>query len=277
MSDKERKSENDALFRDIVQILVDKCVNPTTSRPYTSGVLERALRTVHFSVELTRSAKQQALLTALPLLQEVFQITRARMRFRVLISASGLPALEALLCDSSGEHAFDVESREACPPGERVTLTADPGALRVLETVARENSGRVEVLSLAVHDGAGGEASTAIPSAICTAPSMHQQNTKDPAKHETVLTALREAIPQRSPDPPPTVVYRGPIDKLGEAHASRRERFLELDKLQLNWTVELRERTIGGVVEAVFFAPDGKMYPSFAHARLQALQASQHQ
>ena len=61
VSDKERELELDSLFKDVASILAEKCVNPHTSRPYTISMLERALKDVHFSVDLKRSAKQQAL------------------------------------------------------------------------------------------------------------------------------------------------------------------------------------------------------------------------
>ena len=72
VSDKERKNTFDNIFRDAVNVLVDKCVNPETNRPYPPGMIERALREVHFQVDPTKSAKQQAL-AALPRLKRCFQ------------------------------------------------------------------------------------------------------------------------------------------------------------------------------------------------------------
>lgn len=115
--------------QDVIQIIVEKCVNPDTRRPYTfgepssrmdssadsascrcrlmlpltaspcnalrlsqrslthasfprAGVLERAVRGLHFNVDPKRSAKQQAL-ELIPKLQEQFPIARAAMRFKV--------------------------------------------------------------------------------------------------------------------------------------------------------------------------------------------------
>jgi ribosome maturation protein SDO1 len=61
VSDKERRAELDVLVKDIVSVLVDKTINPTTSRPYTHTMLERALRDLHFNPDTRKSAKQQAL------------------------------------------------------------------------------------------------------------------------------------------------------------------------------------------------------------------------
>lgn len=74
------------------------------------------------------------------------------------------------------------------------------------------------------------------------------------------------------------VVYpRGAVAQLPEEHASRRERFAELDDLQPGWTVELRSRGEGGTIDAVFFSPGGECVGAFANARRAALKASKEQ
>ena len=60
MSEKERHTQLEAMFREIATIVADKCVNPDTKRPYTVGVIERAMKDVHYAVKPQRSAKQQA-------------------------------------------------------------------------------------------------------------------------------------------------------------------------------------------------------------------------
>jgi hypothetical protein len=76
--------------------------------------------------------------------------------------------------------------------------------------------------------------------------------------------------------PAAQLVYaRGPIAALPDAHASRRERFAELDALQPGWAVELRARTgAGAAVDAVFYPPGGgAALKSYAEARRAALKA----
>ena len=51
VSDRERAVVYDTLFRDAAHVLVDKCVNPASGRPYTLGVIERALKDIHFVVD----------------------------------------------------------------------------------------------------------------------------------------------------------------------------------------------------------------------------------
>ncbi len=61
VSEKERNNQLESMFRDIATIVADKCVNPETKRPYTVGIIERAMKDVHYSVITTRSTKQQVL------------------------------------------------------------------------------------------------------------------------------------------------------------------------------------------------------------------------
>ena len=47
------------MFRDIATIVSEKCVNPDTKRPYPVGVIESAMKEIHFSVKPTKNTKQQ--------------------------------------------------------------------------------------------------------------------------------------------------------------------------------------------------------------------------
>ena len=76
------------------------------------------------------------------------------------------------------------------------------------------------------------------------------------------------------PSPESVVVFaRAPPSLLPEEHASRRERFAELETLQAGWQVELRSRPGAQVVEALFFSPSGEEFKSYAEARRAALKA----
>ena len=59
VSERERQSQLEAMFRDIATTVAAKCVNPDTRRPYTVGVIERAMKDVHYSVKLHKNSKQQ--------------------------------------------------------------------------------------------------------------------------------------------------------------------------------------------------------------------------
>lgn len=59
VSDKERQTQLEQMFRDIATIVAEKCVNPETKRPYTVSLIERAMKDIHYSVKATKSTKQQ--------------------------------------------------------------------------------------------------------------------------------------------------------------------------------------------------------------------------
>ena len=59
VSEKERQTQLEAMFREIATIVTDKCVNPETKRPYTVGVIESAMKDAHYAVKPQRGAKQQ--------------------------------------------------------------------------------------------------------------------------------------------------------------------------------------------------------------------------
>ena len=89
MSEKERQTQLESAFRDVATIVTDMCVNPDTKRPYTVGVVERAMKDIHYSVKPHKSTKQQAL-EVIRLLKPTMPIERARMRLKVT-----LPSREA--------------------------------------------------------------------------------------------------------------------------------------------------------------------------------------
>lgn len=89
VSDRERQSQLDSTFRDIATIVADKCVNPDSKRPYPVGVIERAMKDIHYSVKPSKGSKQQAL-EVIRLLQPSMPIERAKMRLKIQ-----LPSKEA--------------------------------------------------------------------------------------------------------------------------------------------------------------------------------------
>ncbi|EFJ42254.1 hypothetical protein VOLCADRAFT_83724 [Volvox carteri f. nagariensis] len=158
VSDKERKLEYEHLFKDVAGVLVEKCINPATNRPYTLSMLERALRDIHFNVDPKKSAKQQAL-EALPLLQKEFPIERARMRLKLSVPVGSQQELEQLLQREAAEvQSLDVGGGAAGGVCTAVALV-EPGSFRNLHNFIQQQSaassrggvgGRLEVLSLAV-------------------------------------------------------------------------------------------------------------------------------
>lgn len=173
----------------------------------------------------------------------------------------------------------------------------EPGIFRSVHSFIQTSSGgsgRLEVLALAatgdldsdaVASAAGGIEGMSLGGSS-RAPQHHGLQAAAPAGLGTSSGFVAAAAPAAAPAPRAaarggaassgaTVVWpRGPVAELPEEHASRRERFAELDGLQPGWTVELRTRGEGGTIDAVFFSPDGECVGAFANARRQALRAS---
>ncbi|KAL9650527.1 hypothetical protein ABK040_004746 [Willaertia magna] len=82
ISPKEREVMFETMFKDIVTIIINKCINPDTQRPYPMGLIERTLKEeIHLTVKLNKSAKQQAL-EAIRKLKKKIPIERAQMRLK---------------------------------------------------------------------------------------------------------------------------------------------------------------------------------------------------
>ena len=312
VSDKERKVTLENIFRDAVTVLVEKCVNPETNRPYPPGVIERALREIHFSVDPMKGAKQQAL-AALPKLQTVFPIERAPMRFKFAFADA--PAFAARR-DQTLEMLATLDAKVERVTETEIVCTADPSAYRACDKFVRERTGgtgRLEVVTMAVMEGKADQAADPAAAASLAADAPRDRATPAGSSDSGVAFATRElsrALAESSSEASPSeasgatrlttrrvardaagegggagagagdegtyeILYaRGKIAEMPEAFASRRDRFAPLDGIQAGWTVELRKRAGSSVVDAVFFDPDGVGYKAFADARREALRAS---
>jgi ribosome maturation protein SDO1 len=96
VSAKEREHEADNKFKDIACVIAEKCINVETKRPFPVGTIEQCLRDIHFSIHLTKSAKQQAL-EAIRELEKTLPIQRASMRLRILLPTKVGKAVKAKL------------------------------------------------------------------------------------------------------------------------------------------------------------------------------------
>uniref|UniRef100_A0A3Q2PZU8 Ribosome maturation protein SBDS n=1 Tax=Fundulus heteroclitus TaxID=8078 RepID=A0A3Q2PZU8_FUNHE len=145
VSDRERQSQLESMFRDIASIVAEKCVNPNTKRPYTVGLIERAMKDIHYSVKPNRSTKQQAL-EVIRQLKETMEIQRAHMRLRLVV-----PAKEAKRLKEKLKPLLQVVESEEFDEELEMVCLVDPGCYREIdELINCETKGRgtLEVLSL---------------------------------------------------------------------------------------------------------------------------------
>mmetsp|Transcript_12936 Transcript_12936/g.23002 ORF Transcript_12936/g.23002 Transcript_12936/m.23002 type:complete len:391 (-) Transcript_12936:258-1430(-) len=288
VSDKERKAEFQNIFKDIASVLAEKCINPATCRPYTMTVLERALRDIHFNIDPKKNAKQQAI-EAIPLLQKTFPIQRARMRLKLVVPPIAQHEAEALLrrLEASLEQ-MDVGGARGM---DSFTALVDPGAFRELHAFAQQNAARLDVIDQVVTaDALTADQLAAMVGEVRlgaegVARGAEEEEKKKRDDDEVKIISDEKNIDQRrvaraaaenpsQPPPPPlasaALLYRGSVADIPEEHASRKERFAELDTLQPGWTLELRSK--GDTVDAVFFHPSGTKVGAYAAARRMALQ-----
>ncbi|KAJ2854290.1 hypothetical protein J3B02_001378 [Coemansia erecta] len=149
VSDKERNHNLDNMLRDIATVVAEKCVNPSTQQPYTVTMIEKAMADIHYSVNVNRSAKQQAL-DVIKQIQDqgTLPISRAQMRIRVVMPGKDAKRLR----DKLNVLIRSIEDEEKGEEYELVCLI-DPGQYRAItELVGREVKGAGEVVILSLRD-----------------------------------------------------------------------------------------------------------------------------
>lgn len=146
VSDKERHSQIDALFKDIATTVADKCVNPETKRPYPVSIIEKAMKDVHFSVNVNKSAKQQSL-EVIPLIKNEIPLERAQMRVRILLHGKDARKVR----DKAVKQATNVEEENWEAGTANIICLIDPGSFRTLDEMIKtetKGSGQFELLNL---------------------------------------------------------------------------------------------------------------------------------
>lgn len=59
VGEKERNHELSSSWKEIVTLVCEKCVDPKSQRPYTFGMIEKAMSDIHYSIKTGKSAKSQ--------------------------------------------------------------------------------------------------------------------------------------------------------------------------------------------------------------------------
>jgi ribosome maturation protein SDO1 len=59
VGDKERAHDLENLWKEIANQVTEKCVDSTSQRPYTVGMIEKGMIEAGFSVKIGKSAKSQ--------------------------------------------------------------------------------------------------------------------------------------------------------------------------------------------------------------------------
>jgi ribosome maturation protein SDO1 len=156
VAEKERGALLTQLTRDICNIVVAKCFNPLTRRPYPLPTIERSLESIHYTVRLNKTAKQQALEVA-RLLSKTMPLARVRMLLRVQgltekelkdLGAQVLAPGTPLPSSSMGSASAATGASVVEAVSGKQTCLVDPEIYRVIVQAAKS----VEVLDNAVFD-----------------------------------------------------------------------------------------------------------------------------
>ncbi|XP_058796869.1 ribosome maturation protein SBDS [Phymastichus coffea] len=146
VSDKERQSALDSMFKDVATTVADKCVNPQSKRPYSVSLIEKAMKDIHFSVKPNRNAKQQAL-DVIPQLKTVIPLERAQMRLKITISGKEVRKIREKLVKLLSK----IESEDWDSGTLNLVCLIDPGHYREIDELIRsetKGSGILELLNL---------------------------------------------------------------------------------------------------------------------------------
>ncbi|PWO00062.1 Shwachman-Bodian-diamond syndrome protein [Tilletiopsis washingtonensis] len=153
VGDKERSHELSSTFREIATFVAERCVDPSSKRPYTVGLIEKAMHDSHYSIKTGKSAKSQAL-DVIKLLQstKTIPIERAKMRVRITMANKEGKRLKEKIVPL----VETVEDEDWTDEWELIAVI-DPGSLRLINELLETETkgrGRVETLSFSsVADG----------------------------------------------------------------------------------------------------------------------------
>ena len=102
VGEKEREHDLSSVRREIATLVAEKCVDPSTQRPYPVGVIDKAMTEAGFSVKQGKSAKAQVS-ECIKLLQTHSQlpIQRARMRVKVTVPKADAESVRAKVLESA--------------------------------------------------------------------------------------------------------------------------------------------------------------------------------
>lgn len=148
VSDKERQSQIDQLFKDIATTVANKCLNPELKRPYPVTIIEKAMKDAHYSVKPNQSTKVQAM-AVIKLLKESnsIPIERAKMRLKINFKGRDAKKLREKLAKME---SVEIENEEKDEDQITIVFLVDPGQFKEIDNLGKaESKGGVflEVLS----------------------------------------------------------------------------------------------------------------------------------
>lgn len=149
ITDKERQSHNEQVYRDIATTIANTCINPDLKRPYPVTMIEKAMKEVHYSIKPNQSTKQQSL-HVIKLLKEkdVIPIERAKMRLKVNFKGNISKKIKDKIMKIE---SVEMENEEKTEDEITLLFLIDPGSFKEIEAMVKSEKGAlIEVMSYQV-------------------------------------------------------------------------------------------------------------------------------
>eukprot|EP00835_Amoeboradix_gromovi_P002089 NODE_110_length_19453_cov_0.364369.p10 type:complete len:237 gc:universal NODE_110_length_19453_cov_0.364369:15646-14936(-) len=86
LGDLERKDQYTQKQKEISNWISEHTVNPATKKPYSLGLIEKAIGEVHYSINISKNVRQQSI-EVIKLIQEnkILEIERVQLKVRVIV------------------------------------------------------------------------------------------------------------------------------------------------------------------------------------------------
>lgn len=151
ITDKERQSHNEQMFKDIATTVANACVNPELKRPYPVTMIEKAMKEVHYSIKPNQSTKQQAL-QVIKLIKEkdAMPIERAKMRVKVNFRGNASKKVKEKIMKID---SVQMENEEKTDDEITLVFLIDPGSFKDIDSMVKaesKGSALIEVMSYQV-------------------------------------------------------------------------------------------------------------------------------
>jgi len=209
VSEKEREVQLESIFRDIVQLVVERCVHPQTGRQLTASSVDNALKSIGFSVLAEQPAKKQSLKAIEALCAELPEtFVRAKMRLRITCPSTLLAEIKSKLEAAERvqlEEAID-GSAAGASGSSTVTFLCDPNQYREFDNLATSFAAEgvsLHVVTAAVLREAGdvqsGMAQTPVTAAAAQTPTKVVQPVVAPSKADSATQPQAASAPKKGP------------------------------------------------------------------------------
>ncbi|CAK4079364.1 unnamed protein product [Aphanomyces euteiches] len=150
VTDEERATHNESVFREIAGIVADRCVHPESNRPYSVSSIEKLMKDTQYALNPNRSVKQQAS-DVVQSLKARIPITRAKMKVQVSVGLQD----ESLLNDFLSSNTANIVEQQSSDAGLSYVCLIEPDVYRSIDTfVAQDAASRsFVVVERYFHEG----------------------------------------------------------------------------------------------------------------------------